>query len=192
VTLNLSTGAAAAPISARKNDFYQTPEVATRALLAHQDLPPEIWEPACGLGAISRVLSAAGHVVHSTDLVDRGFGVGGRDFLMELSAPPGFDCIVTNPPFKLATEFVEHGLQLCRHVVVLCRLQFIEGRKRDGIMGRCNAVHAFINRVPMMHREEGAPEQKDMSSAIAFAWFVFDREHQGDITLRRIAWERVQ
>jgi hypothetical protein len=34
----------------------------------------DIWEPACGDGAMSRELAAAGHTVISTDLVDRGYG----------------------------------------------------------------------------------------------------------------------
>jgi len=36
----------------------------------------QIWEPACGDGAISRVLEAAGYQVISTDLIDRGYGQG--------------------------------------------------------------------------------------------------------------------
>ena len=41
------------PDSARGNDLYETPEVATLALLLAEPLPRTIWEPACGHGAIS-------------------------------------------------------------------------------------------------------------------------------------------
>ena len=36
--------------SARGNDLYETPEVATLALLRNEPLPQTIWEPACGRG----------------------------------------------------------------------------------------------------------------------------------------------
>ena len=55
-----------------------------------------IWEPACGDGAMSRILEAAGHTVISTDLVDRGYGRGGHDFLADHETMA--DHIVTNPP----------------------------------------------------------------------------------------------
>lgn len=187
--VSLNTQSAAAPLKERKDDFYQTPPEATLALLKREPLPSAVWEPACGLGAISEVLKGAGHTVHCTDLVDRGYGEGRRDFLMELEAPKGFDCIVTNPPFKLATEFGAHGLALCSKVVMLCRLAFIEGAKREPLMRRCSRVHAFVNRLPMMHRE-GHAEQKEMSSALAFAWFVFERDHNAGVAeLHWIRWE---
>src|SRR3990167_4693478 len=112
MTLSLATGSLKAPLKVRKNDLYETPEVATRALLRCESLHHRIWEPACGRGAIAKVLVATGRDVHSTDLVDYGYGVGRRDFLMEAKAPAGFDEIVTNPPFKLASEFIEHALSL--------------------------------------------------------------------------------
>ena len=58
------------PDSARGNDLYETPEVATLALLRAEPLPRAIWEPACGPGAIVRVLRDAGHRVIATDLFD--------------------------------------------------------------------------------------------------------------------------
>ena len=46
-----------------------------------------------------------------TDLVDRGYGFGGVDFLQVASRPA--DALVTNPPFgKLVTAFIKHALNL--------------------------------------------------------------------------------
>ena len=64
-------------------EFYPTPPEATRALLAAESFKGPIWEPACGDGAIARELRAAGYDVVATDLVDYGYGEGGRDFLAE-------------------------------------------------------------------------------------------------------------
>lgn len=93
-------------------DFYPTPACAIRAYLAAelQWLEGErVWEPACGDGAISRMMTAAGLDVLSTDLIDRGYGEGGRDFLAERHLH-GCRRIVTNPPFALAERFIRHAL----------------------------------------------------------------------------------
>ena len=63
------------PDSARGNDLYETPEVATLALLRAEPLPRSIWEPACGRGAIVRVLRNAGHGVIAK--FSRGGGLSG-------------------------------------------------------------------------------------------------------------------
>ena len=59
-------------LAERGDDLYETPPEATRALLQVERLPHRIWEPACGPGAIARVLRDAGHAVVATDLVDYG------------------------------------------------------------------------------------------------------------------------
>jgi hypothetical protein len=67
----------------------RTPPEAVWALLAAEDLPAAIWEPACGPGAIARVLRAAGHRVVATDLVDYGSpdqNAARIDFLLEQTA----------------------------------------------------------------------------------------------------------
>ncbi len=53
-------------------DFYATPAWVTEALLRHVRLRGPVWEPCCGDGAMSSVLSDHGYDVVSTDLVDRG------------------------------------------------------------------------------------------------------------------------
>jgi hypothetical protein len=95
-------------------DFYPTPPEATRALLSVESFDDMIWEPACGDGAISRVLAAAGHRVISTDLIDRGYGLSGIDFLKE--AAPRAKHIITNPPYGggLADRFIGQALKLTR------------------------------------------------------------------------------
>ena len=78
-------------------EFYPTPPEATRALLSVESFEGDIWEPACGDGAISKVLEAAGYQVVSTDLIDRGYGAGGHNFLN--SDKPLAKNIITNPPY---------------------------------------------------------------------------------------------
>src|SRR3954467_11366570 len=105
------------PYARRDRDFYPTPNWVTEALLRRIRLPKGIWEPCCGNGAMARVLEAHGHHVVGTDLVDRGYGEGGRDFLMETRLPDGVTAIVTNPPYGDGLfGFIVHALDLTRQV----------------------------------------------------------------------------
>ena len=123
-------------LAARKDDLYETPAQAVHALLRVERLPHRIWEPACGPGAIVKVLRAAGHDVVATDLLDYDCPDSELrvDLLMERTAPAGVDAIVTNPPFKLADQFVTHALDLVPRVVMLLRLAFLESERRAGIL----------------------------------------------------------
>lgn len=189
--LDHATQTGRAPLSDRKDDLYETPPEATRALLGAESLPHRIWEPACGRGAIVKVLRDAGHEVIAGDLVDWGcpLSTKGVDFLMEHRAPFDLDTIVTNPPYKLATEFVTHALDLCPRVIMLLRLAFLESERRRPILdtGHLARVHVFRNRLPMMHRDGW--EGPRATSSMPFAWYVWDRNHSGPTAINRISWE---
>jgi hypothetical protein len=187
----LVTGNRRTLLSERGHDLYQTPTVVTEALLKVENLPHRIWERAAGRGAIVDVLRAHGHDVEAQDLVDYGVPgqESGRDFLLERRAPDGIGCIVTNPPYKLADQFVESALKLCPRVIMLLRLAFLESIRRTPILdtGHLARVHVFKRRAPMMHRDGWAGPK--ITSALAFAWFVWDRNHNGPTTLHRVDWK---
>jgi hypothetical protein len=174
--LDMSTGNRVHAISERKDDLYETPVVAVHSLMKVESVPPVVWEPACGPGAIVRVLREADRTVHASDLVDYGCkdSTARRDFLMERDAP--CDTIVTNPPFKLAEEFAEHAIDLCPTVMLLMRVAFLEGLRWEKLRlkNHLARVHVFAPRLPMMHRHGwGGPINSN--SGMAFAWFVFRR-----------------
>lgn len=174
----------------RRDDLYETPPVAVEALLRVEKLPHHIWEPCCGRGKIVNVLRAAGHDVFASDLVDYGGNLFGRDFLMEYKLPVAcVEAIVTNPPFKLAEQFVEHALNLAPIVVMLLRLAFLESERRRHILdnGMLARVYVFRKRLPMMHRDGW--EGRKSNSGMAFAWFVWDRANTGPTEMRRLSWE---
>lgn len=190
----LSTGNARAALAARGDDLYETPSVAIQALLRAETLPEVIWEPACGPGSIVGELRDAGHKVYATDLVDYGCpdSEHGVDFLMEKHPSFHVGAVVTNPPFKLASEFVGHAINLgIPKVIMLLRLAFLESEKRRAILdcGKLARIHVFRNRLPMMHRAgRGTQVAVTNSSAMAFAWFVWDLAHNGHAEMRRISW----
>lgn len=58
-------------------DFYPTPSYCVEELLLRESFDGNIWECACGKGDISEVFVKKGYDIISTDLVYRGYGVGG-------------------------------------------------------------------------------------------------------------------
>jgi hypothetical protein len=192
MTGRVLTGINMSPYAERGVDCYETPPAAVRALLDVEQITGPIWEPACGPGAIVRVLREAGHSVVATDLLDYGCpdSTGGVDFLLQEHAPKGVRTILTNPPFMHADEFVRHALTLVPRVVMLLRLAFLEGQNRSDIIdgGQFVRFYVFRNRLEPMHRH-GWDGPKIESNAIAFAWYVWDRHHSGPIETRRISWK---
>ena len=130
------------PLSERRDDLYETPPMTVEALLRVEPLPHRLWEPACGRGSIVNALLAHAHEIVVSDLVNHGVpvtppGYYGVDFVLEWKAPDGCECIITNPPFKLAEELTAHALMLCPRVVMLLRLAFLESeRRREILVGR--------------------------------------------------------
>ena len=184
-------GNARAPLADRKDDLYETPGVAVQTLLAVEPVPLTVWEPACGPGAIVRSLRASGRAVIATDLVDYDCpdSQARRDFLMEQSAPEGVPAIVTNPPFKLAQQFVEHARRLVPQTYMLMRLAFLEAERRRSLFdgGDLARIYVFSRRLPMMHR--AGWEGRKANSGMAFAWFCWDRAHSGPPTIHWVDWK---
>lgn len=163
-----------------KDDFYPTPPEGTEALLRVEKFDGAIWEPACGDGAISKVLAEQGYDVVSTDLVDRGFGTPRVDFLMECrSLAPN---IVTNPPFKMVAPFLRQSLHLTTgKVAMLLRLACLEGTERREIYDSSPLARVWVfSRRLTMWREGKATGEGGM---LAFAWFVFEHGYTGKPTL---------
>ncbi len=176
----------------RGDDFYATPAVAVDALIKAERafLPPVIWEPACGDGAIVLPLRAAGYTVHASDLVARGCpdSEARIDFLFPCAVPDGAGGIVTNPPFKLARAFIDTALSRVPYVAMLMRLAFLEGGARRPWFeaSPLARVHVSARRLPMMHR--GGWEGPAAGSGVAFAWFVWDRRHVARPEIRWFDW----
>jgi hypothetical protein len=167
-----------------KADFYPTPPSATKALLLHEKFEGSVWEPACGMGDISKVLIEQGYDVKSSDLNNYGYGVPDIDFLNDnsvFSAPfPAVDNIITNPPFDLALEFVFQAKQYSQiKIAMFLKTAFLEGAKRYEMFQDkkfpLKCVYQFSKRVNFgIHA--GTHKNGGM---IPFAWFVWDRNYEG-------------
>lgn len=157
--------------------------------------------------------------VHASDVHDYSGAFKEQDrlcdFLFPRSEPPhiaanGVDWIITNPPFRLAAEFVHRAIGIARQgVAVLVRTAFLEGMERHRSLFSQHkpwGVMQFVERVPMVRGriDEGA------SSATAYCWIVWrldvhvnhtalfwispcrDRlERKGDYPEREVDWDAI-
>jgi hypothetical protein len=159
-----------------KDDFYPTPPHATQALLDMVKFEGDVWECACGDGAISKVLEQNGFKVYSSDLFDRGYGDVGVDFL---STYKKVDNIITNPPYKLAQEFVEHALKNAdKKVAMLLKLNFLEGVKRYNMFKSTPLKHVLVFSKRLTFYE-GTLEKTKRSGVLAYAWYVWEKSYEG-------------
>lgn len=171
-----------------EDDFYPTPSEVTRALLSVEDFHDGIiWECAAGDGAMSSVLQKYTDCkVLSTDINPRFDYCHQMDFLQE-NLPKNFPVhkiryIVTNPPFKLAEQFVHKALEYdVVKLSLLCKLQFLEGQTRRTMFESTPfaRVHIFSDRISLYRNGN----KMKNSGMIAFAWFVWDKYHLGKPTI---------
>lgn len=177
-----------------KDDFYETPAWCVRRYLDFRSLTlpsTSRWlEPSAGQGAIIAAVNAwfdheACDGPHWMALdINPGMrdGDGGArfyqtDFLDEkVTVAKKFDMCLSNPPYKLAREFIEKGLTLAHEVVFLLRLNFLESEDRHDLFRKhpCD-VRVLPNRPSF--RADGSTD------ATAYAWFEFGEGHGGHMSV---------
>ena len=164
-----------------KSDFYQTPYSITEQLLEVEKFEGNILEPSCGKGAISKVLTKHGFDVTAQDY-DEGNGV---DFL---KFNKKFDNIITNPPFRLANEFVKHSLELANNkIAMLLPLNYLHGVTRLNEiynLKKLKTVYVFT-RYPLLTqdlREDG----KYKTGMMVYAWYIWDQKYNSYPEIRWI------
>jgi hypothetical protein len=162
-------------------DYFPTPRWATYALIDNEKFTGDIWESACGDGAMARVLEETGCSVPSSDLYDRGYGDRGIDFL---TADRSADNIVTNPPYNSAEGFVASGVRLARRkFALLLRLAFLEGANRQRtIFARKPPSRIWVFSERITFYPAGAIQKG--TGTTAYAWFVWDKEAPGVTELK--------
>ncbi len=159
-------------------DDFPTPPWATRALCEWlirngEDIgAAQCREPAANRGHMVKPLREYFRSVEASDVHDYGAGFAVQDYLFGAN-PPTVDWTITNPPFRLAEQFIERGLATSRKgVAVIVRSAFLEGIGRHE---RLFAPHPpayvlqFTERV-VMHKGKLSPKG---STATAYAWIVW-------------------
>jgi hypothetical protein len=165
------------------HDFYPTPPLATESLLEKEQFSGTVFEPACGEGAISKILVGQGFNVTSSDLIDRGYGATGVDFLS--FAGLKYDNIITNPPYCLAERFLEVALETANHkVAFLLKLAFLEGIKRQKIFLATPIARVYVFSKRLSFYRDGKKTKN--SGMMAFAWFVWEKKYNGSVMVNWI------
>ena len=162
------------------NDWYVEPAWCVQALASRVEFSGGIHDPCCGSGTIPDVLSGSG-----ADLIDRGYNFTVRDYLEDLTP---YDNIVTNPPYALAQEIIEHALKhTVNRVAALVQTKFLASQKRHNLFSRRET-----ERVIMFSRRPSMPpglmlekhgEGIRGGGSIDYCWVVWNRYKFGSCTI---------
>lgn len=166
-------------------DDFPTPPWATRALcewLRQQHGPLAgltCREPAANRGHMARTLGEYFGTVEAADIHDYGAGYPVRDYLFG-PLPAAVHWTITNPPFRLAEQFIQRALATSRAgAAVIVRTAFLEGVGRYLDLFRAlppSDILQFTERV-VMHR--GKLSEKG-STATAYCWLVWRNPATGE------------
>ena len=173
-----------------EHDFYATdPYAIVKAAKVFEEigLSKDVWECACGEGHLAKELEHLGYHVKSTDLIDRGYGET-LDFLKSENNWHGD--IVTNPPFKLASEFVTKSMNLIdkgRYAAFLLKVQFLETPARAKLFAKCGLKYLIVNSERICCAKNGEFDKyfkKGSHGAYRggtqlYCWFVFQKGYVG-------------
>lgn len=171
----------------KEADFYPTPPDVTVALMDFLQLEgcQYIWEPACGDGAMARVIERYGHEVLATDLRENsGYGTGGEDFLnFDPDPATGIpysavynDWIITNPPFNLSEGFIRKALSITPNVAMLLKSQYWHAARRLDLFNEQRP--SFI--LPLTWRPAFLEAERGRSPLMDVIWVVW--RGKSDIT----------
>ena len=171
-------------------DDFPTPPWATRGLIEHVLKEKKTLrqmsclEPACGAGHMAKVLKEYFGEVRCADAFHYGYAPV-RNFLTYPYETNAVDWVITNPPFRLAEEFIERALDVARKgVAILARTVFLESVGRyENIYSRSPPTKfaQFVERVPMV---KGRLDIK-ATTATSYAWFVWEK---GTNTSSQLTW----
>lgn len=183
------TGTKQAPVGQdliRKLECYSTSTLAVEELLRREQFSDLIWEPANGVGSLTKTLIADGYDVFTSDIKrwHRTTEVQ-RDFHMFTRTPYGADIdIVTNPPFRDTVKFVETAMRLLRRdskLALILPTRYLNGKTRKKLVFDKFPpirVYVFSYRIPRMHQFFYTGNKG--RSIIDFAWFVWEKGWTGN------------
>lgn len=175
-----------------ENDFYATDPKSTRTLLDTIKFVGDTFlEPCCGEGHIAKVIKEyyPNAKITAFDIVDRGYGEGGIDFLT-YKTEEKFDNVITNPPYSLAQEFIEKSLDLVNEngkVAMFLKIQFLEGTKRKEFFDKVPLKYVYVFRArqsPWMNGNPTNEQGKKWSSTMCFGWYIFEKGFVGEPIIR--------
>lgn len=174
-----------------ENDFYATNPKAVEMLLKQYDIfGRKILEPCVGQGhivkAVDNFYRRGGRTFTCLDIVDRGFPNTIQQDFLTWETDEKFEAIITNPPFSLAKEFVEKGMELLDEegqMAMFLKIQFLEGEKRRELFKKYppKYIYVFEKRMATWNNgqefdfDEKTGKAKKWATTMCHAWFVWEK-----------------
>lgn len=174
----------------QRDDYYATDPIAARLLLEAEPLSEKIWECACGEKHLSKIFEDAGKEVRSSDIVNRCNNEV-FDFLGIENYIKWDGDIVTNPPYKYATEFIYKALSLINNgnkVAMFLKVQFVEGKERKRLFTEFppKVIYVSSSRIMCAKNAEFDKMRAGGGSAVAYAWYVWEKGYKGETIVKWI------
>lgn len=172
---------------ALENDFYATdPRALPLFLESYKERFSDlVLEPCCGNGILSECLKQYGYDVMSYDIVDRGYGKV-MDFF---DLKHWENDIVTNPPYKCATEIINHALDIIptgRKVAMFLKIQFLESQNRYEYLFKNRPPKYVYVHSSRMNCAKNAEFERYKEATLCYCWFVWEKGFTGDTIIRWI------
>ena len=175
----------------QKEDYYATEPKAAKLLLDVENFSTDIWEPASGENHLAEVFTHFGHKVRTSDIIARTPNTEVLDFLSPDNTQLWYGDIITNPPYKWASEFVYKALSLItkgRKVAMFLKLTFLEGKARKELFKMHPPKVVYVSSSRLMCAKNGEFERlkEGGGSAAAYAWFVWEKGYVGETIIKWI------
>ena len=168
------------------NDFYATPPKEVENILKHEEIVGSVLEPCCGMGHMVEGIKNSGYEgpIYCTDLINRGYGETGLDYLSrDYPYTKDIGTVIINPPFRNIENFVKKSIEIAGDKVILfARNQFAEGESRYKNIFKDNSPSRIYQYVDRIACAKDGDFNKSLSSNMAFAWFVWDKKSNNDTT----------
>lgn len=169
----------------QKNEYYATDPSVSRDLLRCEQFASPVLEPCCGGGFMAEEIKKAGYEVVASDIIDRGYGNGGVDFITA-DFPIGVYDIITNPPYSDFIPMLRKALAICHNkVAMLLPLRYLTSQERYEVFKQYppKRVYVYIERICIAKNGKFEEYEAGMNMEM-YAWYVWEKGFEGEPTLR--------
>jgi hypothetical protein len=166
-------------------DFYATDPIALEKLLQYEQFS-NVWECACGNGHLAEVLKKHNILGKSSDLYIRDYPCEQIDFLKFNDKWNGD--IITNPPYKWATQFVYKALEIVNEgnkIAMIFPQRYLSSKSRYKLFTEYppKVVYAFSGRISCALNGNF---NSHSNSAVDYMWIVWYKGYKDYTILKWI------
>lgn len=153
-------------------------------------------EPCVGGGHIVEACKSStympiGQQWTTIDVVDRGYPLSVQGDFLLLNFPEPFDGIITNPPFALASEFIEKCIHILTKdglLAMFLKIQFLEGENRRELFHRYPPKYVYVLRSRTSTWNNGMEYNPDdgkrWAGVITYCWYVWQKGSTSEPIIR--------